>query len=141
MSARYPLVRNSYAFATRFGVSRSPSRAGSSPSSVSSFVISSCILLFYISALAQSPDALYADRANLASARQAAEIWQSALAKDSASPAAFDNAWKLARAEYWLGGHAPEKEQRAAFENGIAAAQTAIKLQPNKPDGHFWLAA
>ena len=64
MSASYPLVRNLYAFSTRFGVSRRPSRAGSSPRSASSFLISSCILLFYIPlASAQSPDALYADRA------------------------------------------------------------------------------
>src|SRR5581483_10651508 len=53
MSARYPLVRNSKAFATRFGVLISPSRFGSSPSSFSSCLISSCIRLFYPSG---SPD-------------------------------------------------------------------------------------
>ena len=92
-TASYPLVRNLYAFSTRFGVSRRPSRVGSSPNSASSFLIRSCILLFYIPALgAQSADALYADRANLASARSAAEIWR---AQDT-----FDAAWKLARADY-----------------------------------------
>src|ERR1043165_6689799 len=99
MSARYPLVKNSYARATRFGVSRSPSRSGSSPSSASSFLISSCIVLFYISLGAQLPDALYADRENLASARQAAAAWSAELARD---PSAFDVAWKLSRADYWL---------------------------------------
>src|SRR5262245_37827757 len=133
MSARYPLVRNSYAFATRFGVSRKPSRPGSSPSSFSSLVISSCILLSHIPAAAQSPDALYAARTQLASAGQAADIWRAELARDAAAPVRFDAAWKLARAEYWLGGHASEREagdkaQRDAFERGIAAAQTAIKL-------------
>lgn len=55
--------------------------------------------------------------------------------------AAFESAWKLARADYWLGGHAPAADRRALFEDGIAAARTAVSLQPNRPEGHFWLAA
>src|SRR4029450_2850085 len=101
MFASYPLVRNLYAFSTRFGVSRSPSRVGSSPRSASSFLIRSCISLFYICALAAQPgeaDALYADRANLASARRAAEMWRAQMVEGG--PAAFDAAWKLARADY-----------------------------------------
>src|SRR6516165_4524745 len=92
MSARYPLVRNLYAFATRAGVSRKPSRSGSSPSSASSFLISSCILIFYISTpslpvrAAQdvaTADALYRDRANIASARKAADLWAAELTRSS----------------------------------------------------------
>src|SRR6185295_293549 len=100
MFAPYPLVRNLYAFSTRVGVSRSPSRPGSSPRSASSFLIKSCISLLYIPVLAaQSADALYADRTQLASARRAADMWAAALAAD---PRDFDAAWKLARADYWL---------------------------------------
>ena len=100
MSALYPLVRNLYAFSTRFGVSRSPSRSGFSPRSASSFLIASCILLFYISTLgAQTADSLYAERANLANARRAADLWSASLAAD---PRDFDAAWKLARAEQYL---------------------------------------
>src|SRR6266850_448837 len=139
MSASYPLVRNRYAFSTRFGVSRRPSRSGSSPRSASSFLIRSCIVLFYIPLLtAQSADALYADRANLASARRAAEIWAAAL---SADPQNFGAAWKLARADYWLGGHVTARERRAALEQGIDAGRKAVAAQPNRPEGHFWLAA
>src|SRR5262249_42658401 len=138
MSAWYPLVRKRYAFSTRFGVLSSPSRAGSSPSSFSSFLIRSCILLFYIPVLAaQSADALYADRANMASAKRAAELW-AALAADTSD---FDAAWKLARAVYWLGGHAPDAERRRFLEQGIDAGRKAIAAQPNRPEGHFWLAA
>jgi hypothetical protein len=54
---------------------------------------------------------------------------------------AFESAWKLARADYWLGGHAAAADRRAAFEDGMAAARTAVSLQPNRPEGHFWLAA
>src|SRR6516165_76182 len=133
MSAPYPLVRNLYAFSTRLGVLSSPSRAGSSPRSASSFVIRSCILLFYIPAVSAQPaattaregrfaeaDRLYADRANVASARRAAEIWAAALAAD---PRDFEAAWKLARADYWLGGHVPESDRRALLEQGIDAGR------------------
>jgi len=147
MSASYPLVRNLYAFSTRFGVSSSPSRVGSSPSSASNRLISSCILVFYICCFvyfwdaspgAQAPDALYADRANIASARQAADLWGAELARN---PQAFDAAWKLARADYWLGGHAPEAERRRFLEQGIDAGRKATALQPTRPEGHFWIAA
>jgi tetratricopeptide (TPR) repeat protein len=139
MSARYPLVRNLYAFSTRFGVSRRPSRAGFSPRSASSCLISSCIFLFYIStAAAQSADEVYADRANLASARRAASLWSAALSSDQRN---FEAAWKLARADYWLGGHAPEAERRTFLEQGIEAGRQAAAVEPNRPEGHFWMAA
>src|SRR6266851_3503164 len=139
MSAPYPLVRNLYAFSTRFGVSRRPSRSGSSPRSVSSLLMRSFIFLFYISvAAAQSPDTLYADRANIASARRAADMWGAMLTGDLRN---FEAAWKLARADYWLGGHAPERERRAFLERGIEAGRKAVAVQPNRPEGHFWIAA
>jgi tetratricopeptide (TPR) repeat protein len=143
MSASYPFVRNRNAFSTRRGVFKSPSRLGSSPSSASSRLIRSCICLFYLSAVgafaADEADRLYADRANLASARRAAEIWRAASA--AKGPDAADASWKLARADYWLGGHVPDAERRAIYEDGIAAARQAIALVPNRPEGHFWLAA
>jgi len=83
-------------------------------------------------------DALYADRANLASATAAATLWNEAVKHD---PRDFEAAWKLARVSYWLGGHAPEKDRRGALESGIQAARAAIALEPQRPEGHFWLAA
>src|SRR5205807_3159366 len=108
-------------------------------SSTSRFLISSCIFLFYICLLpAQSPDALYADRSNPASARQAADLWAARLASNSQD---FEAAWKIARADYWLGGHAPDAGRRAFLENGIVCGRRAVALQPSRPEGHFWLAA
>ena len=96
-------------------------------------------MLFYISVpAAQSPDTLYANRANLASARRAADMWAAMLAAD---PRNFEAAWKLARADYWLGGHAPDPERRKFFEQGIEAGRKAVAVQPNRPEGHFWIAA
>jgi hypothetical protein len=88
---------------------------------------------------ADDADRLYADRANLASARRAADVWRTASA--ATGPGVFDASWKLARADYWLGGHVPEAERRAVLEQGIEAGRRAAALQPTRPEGHFWLAA
>jgi len=107
----------------------------------------SCICLFYLLVhaslaaapqAAADPDSLYAQRAVLQSAREAADIWQSRLQQNAKD---FESAWKLARARYWLGGHAPDNQRRAFLDQGIAAARAAIALEPKKPEGHFWLAA
>jgi tetratricopeptide (TPR) repeat protein len=114
----------------------------------------SCILLLYCAVIATvgsvrlqadldvrlqpDPDALYAKREDMPSAREAVAIWQARLQQN---PKDFESAWKLARARYWLGGHAPEGERKAALEGGIAAARAAIALEPNRPEGHMWLAA
>lgn len=106
----------------------------------------SCIGVLYIAlfcslplASAQGdPDALYRDRATLASARQAASIWETRLASN---PKDFESAWKLARAMYWLGGHSPAEGRRTELERGVAAGQAAAALEPNRPEGHFWAAA
>lgn len=85
-----------------------------------------------------SPDALYSDRADLASAEGAADAWSAEL---SQHPAEFEAAWKLARACYWLGGHAPEAQRRGFLTRGIDAGRRAILAAADRPEGHFWLAA
>jgi tetratricopeptide (TPR) repeat protein len=87
---------------------------------------------------APSPDALYAERTTLASARRAADLWMAALADN---PRDYEAAWKLARADYWLGGHAPAAERRGFYQRGVAAGRDATMLEPLKPEGHFWTAA
>ena len=72
------------------------------------------------------------------SAKRAAELWSADLQRE---PSAFDSAWKLARICYWLGGHVVESERRAFLERGITAAQQAARVEPNRPEGHFWTAA
>jgi uncharacterized membrane protein len=87
---------------------------------------------------AEDPDALYKQRQNLPMAQRAEQTWAERLSKN---PRDFESAWKLARARYWLGGHAPEKSGKAYLESGIAAGRTAIALAPERPEGHFWVAA
>jgi tetratricopeptide (TPR) repeat protein len=103
----------------------------------------SCILSLYLAffgAQAQTPDpdALYRQREDLNAAKRAAEIWDGRL---RANPQDFEAAWKLARANYWLGGHAPPHERKASLEAGIAAGRAAAEAEPNRPEGHFWIAA
>jgi tetratricopeptide (TPR) repeat protein len=84
-------------------------------------------------------DALYRDRANLASATQAAALWHARLAT---RPTDFDAAWKLARAQYWLGTQGlPQPDRRAALEAGTAAGRRAVAINRDRPEGHFWMAA
>jgi hypothetical protein len=115
----------------------------------------SCILAFYIvvsgwpaaealratgqaPAPTENPDTLYAQRDNLASAKRAEAIWADRLARN---PKDFESAWKLARARYWLGGHAPETERKTVLEQGIAAGRAAVAIDDKRPEGHFWIAA
>src|SRR5262245_9108580 len=100
------------------------------------------LVLLLATGFAQSdnkdPDLLYAQRDQLANARQAADIWEARLTANSRD---FDSAWKLARACYWLGGHVPADDQRQQYERGIKAATRATELEPQRPEGHFWMAA
>ena len=154
MSVSYPLVRNRRDFSTRLGVSRRPSRVGSSPSSASSLRIVSCILAFYLAPAAAlggtpqvvsqtpvkitaNPDELYAARVDVGKAKAAADIWQ----QRAADGKDYESLWKLSRASYFLGTLGPKADQSAALERGISAGKQAAALQPDKPEGHFWYAA
>lgn len=62
-----------------------------------------------------------------------------ALTKD---PANYDAAWKLSKFNYYLATHTGDSHERdAAFKEGINDGKTAVQLQNEKPDGHFWLGA
>lgn len=104
----------------------------------------SCICLFYIALFfapvlaADDPDALYRERATPGRAREAAMLLESRLA---ANPRDFESAWKLARVMYWIGGHDTPDAQRRALERGVEAGRTASMLEPNRPEGYFWMAA
>src|SRR4029453_14948513 len=132
MSAWYPLVRNRSDFSTRFGVSRRPSRSGSSPICRSTWATRSCIrplyrmgcwafvwvLLSAGAARGQDADALYANRAVLADAKKAAAVWQTRIDRDAKD---FEAAWKRARAGYWIGGHEKDQSERdRAYEQAMA---------------------
>ncbi len=80
-------------------------------------------------------DTLYRGRADLDSARRAADLWEASAGDD------FESAWKLARVCYWIGTHGTRDERRDALERGVKGGEGAIRLGPDRPEGHFWLAA
>lgn len=82
-------------------------------------------------------DDLYAQRGDLAKAKEALAKYQEALA---AGEDAYGAYWRMARAEYWIGDHTPDKtEKKRIFEQGIYHGKRAVQLNPDKADGHFWL--
>lgn len=56
-------------------------------------------------------------------------------------PDNYDAAWRLAKFNYYLATHLNDNTRERAFREGIEAGKTAAKLQPDKPEGHFWLGA
>ena len=91
-----------------------------------------------VRAAENDPDALYRERTDLAKAHQAADIWSGRLA---ANPRDFESAWKLARADYWLGTQGPPGERRGALGRGTEAGRKASMIDPSRPEGFFWMAA
>jgi len=84
-------------------------------------------------------DDLYRQRKDLSNARRGIIALRQARTRDSGN---YEVAWKLSRFEYYLGSHAKDDTEReAAFREGIEAGKTAVQLQDNKADGHFWLGA
>ena len=88
---------------------------------------------------AEDPDALYRQRETIASAQQAEGIWADRLAKD---PKDFESAWKARARALLVGRRTPRRSGgRRTSRTGIAAGRAAIAIAPNRPEGHFWLAA
>jgi tetratricopeptide (TPR) repeat protein len=86
-----------------------------------------------------SADQLYNQRADLMQLRRGIVSLRQAVTKD---PGNYDAAWKLSKFNYYLATHSDDsKERDNAFQEGIAAGKTAVQLQNEKPDGHFWLGA
>jgi tetratricopeptide (TPR) repeat protein len=82
---------------------------------------------------------LYEGREDMTKARTAVTALRQAHAADYGN---YEAAWKLARAAFVVGDRTDnETEQDAMFKEGIDAGKAAVQLQPNKPDGHFWLGA
>ena len=84
-------------------------------------------------------EGLYAQRESPERVREAVALIRRARALDFGN---YEAAWKLAKYDYYLGEHGTDEKLRAeAFREGIAAGEAAVRIEPNKPEGHFWLGA
>lgn len=83
----------------------------------------------------QRADSLYADRDKIESLQQAAALVE----KDFNN---YEAMWRLAKFKYYLSDHEKDKAAKVKMlQAGIAAAEKAVKLDPARVEGHFWLAA
>ena len=82
---------------------------------------------------------LYEGREDMNKARLAVTTLRQAHAADYGN---YEAAWKLSRAAFYVGDHTDNDTERDnMFREGTDAGKAAAALQPNKPDGHFWLGA
>jgi len=82
---------------------------------------------------------LYEGRDDMTKARTAVTVLRQAHAADYSN---YEAAWKLARAAFFVGDRTDNDTERDdMFREGTMAGKAAIQLQPNKPEGHFWLGA
>lgn len=89
--------------------------------------------------LLEQADKSYADREELARVREGLELLRRARAVDYSN---FDVAWRSARLNYTLGDKTTDATEREkAFREGIEAGETAVRVEPERVEGHFWLGA
>jgi tetratricopeptide (TPR) repeat protein len=82
---------------------------------------------------------LYALRDDLNKVREGVVALRQATTKD---PGNYEAQWQLSKFNYYLATHTTDDTERnKAFRDGINAGEIATQLQPEKPDGHFWLGA
>ncbi len=84
-------------------------------------------------------ETLFRQREDTAKLREAVAL----LAKNrTPDKRVYEIEWQFARFNYFLGRQTEnEKEAAEAFEKGKQAGRIASRIEPNKPDGHFWFAA
>jgi tetratricopeptide (TPR) repeat protein len=84
-------------------------------------------------------DTLYEGREDLTKARVAVASLRQARIADYGH---YEAAWKLARAAFFVGDRTDNDSERDdMFREGTEAGKAAVQLQPDKPEGHFWLGA
>lgn len=82
---------------------------------------------------------LYEGREDLTKARVAVAALRQARTADYGN---YEAAWKLARAAFFVGDRTDNSAERDdMFREGTEAGKAAVALQPDKPEGHFWLGA
>lgn len=82
-------------------------------------------------------DKLYAEMKDMATAQEALSKYREALSKAEDKYEAY---WRMSRILYFIGDHTEsKKEKKIIFSQGIYYAKKAVALEPEKPDGYYWL--
>ena len=91
-----------------------------------------------VPSLISQADQFYAHRDDLKQLEQGIVLLRQAAAND---PNSYEANWRLAKFNYYLARHTDGEYRERALREGATAGKTAVTLQPNQPDGHFWLGA
>jgi Tfp pilus assembly protein PilF len=83
-------------------------------------------------------DQFYRQRDDLSRLEQGIVLLRDAATTD---PNNYEANWRLAKFNYYLATHTDGEYRDRAFSDGINAGKTAVQLQGDKPEGHFWLGA
>jgi tetratricopeptide (TPR) repeat protein len=83
-------------------------------------------------------DQLYSRRDDLTAVRQGIILLKQVRTNE---PSNYDAAWKQSKFDYYLANHTEGDERDQIIRDGIESGKVAVKLQDDKPEGHFWLGA
>jgi tetratricopeptide (TPR) repeat protein len=82
-------------------------------------------------------DQLCVEMKDMATAKEAEALYLKSLGM---SENKYDAMWRMSRILYYIGTHTEKKkEKKAIFARGVYYAEKAVELEPEKPDGHYWL--
>lgn len=52
----------------------------------------------------------------------------------------YEAYWRISRILYYIGDHSEKKkDKKSYFSQGIYYGKRAVELEPNRPEGHYWL--
>jgi tetratricopeptide (TPR) repeat protein len=89
--------------------------------------------------LIKQSDELFLQRTNVEKLREAVKTIERGRNPDNRN---FEVEWKFAKYNYFLSKQlSDEKEAEKLLKEGYTAGIIASRIEPNKPDGHFWAAA
>lgn len=89
--------------------------------------------------LIKQADDNFRQREDIDKLRQAVNLLKRARSADEKN---YEAAWKLAQYSYFLGkATKDDKESEQVFAAGTNAGRVASRLEPNRPEGFFWLGA
>lgn len=82
-------------------------------------------------------DQLYLEMKDMATAEKARDLYLKAVQMADND---YEPFWKLSRIYYYIGANKEsKKEKKIIFSQGIYYAKRAVDLEPEKPDGYYWL--
>ena len=107
----------------------------SSAQFVLAFIFALAILTLAQETSLQKADQLYVDRDRVESLKQAIALVE----KDVTN---YEAMWRLAKFKYYLSDtQSDEKQKIKLMQEGISAAEKAIRLDATRAEGHFWMGA